>query len=397
MNPAVSPVETRSSPTATTPRCTRGSEIVGEQRWGGHAELRGRAGPQRGARARPAGRGRSAPRSRWPRSPPGGCCAGPGCGRARPCSSSGSAAGCRRPPSPWPAGSAPRSTSRPATPPSAGAAVELGAAGAFDSGEDWPVQARRGGRERRAGHLGPVDRGAAARRSAGGVRRHVGPDRASCRPATAVLQAARDHRVDHGRLRRVRRRAPRSWPRASRWRSTTSSTLADYPTALERLESGDQLGKIVLAPPVVGPAATGPGALGRPGQREGPTLSHGRARRRQGPARARGRPARRRADRCVAPDPRPPRAGVRGALRPRPAHRRPRGRAALAVQRGAYGLDTAFAARAGTSGPTIAVLCEYDALPGHRPRLRPQHHRHRRRSAPGSPRPRWPRSSAAGC
>lgn len=35
----------------------------------------------------------------------------------------------------------------------------------------------------------------------------------------------------------------------------------------------------------------------------------------------------------------------------------------LAVERGAYGLPTAFAARAGSSGPTIAVLCEYDALP----------------------------------
>jgi amidohydrolase len=36
----------------------------------------------------------------------------------------------------------------------------------------------------------------------------------------------------------------------------------------------------------------------------------------------------------------------------------------LAVERGAYGLKTAFAARAGSTGPTIAVLCEYDALPG---------------------------------
>ena len=33
-------------------------------------------------------------------------------------------------------------------------------------------------------------------------------------------------------------------------------------------------------------------------------------------------------------------------------------------ERGAFGLDTAFAARAGTKGPTVAVLCEYDALPG---------------------------------
>ncbi len=36
----------------------------------------------------------------------------------------------------------------------------------------------------------------------------------------------------------------------------------------------------------------------------------------------------------------------------------------LRVERRAFGLDTAFAARAGSSGPTIAVLCEYDALPG---------------------------------
>src|SRR5262245_39350408 len=35
----------------------------------------------------------------------------------------------------------------------------------------------------------------------------------------------------------------------------------------------------------------------------------------------------------------------------------------LPVERGAYGLDTAFAATAGDDGPCIAVLCEYDALP----------------------------------
>ncbi len=33
------------------------------------------------------------------------------------------------------------------------------------------------------------------------------------------------------------------------------------------------------------------------------------------------------------------------------------------VERGAAGMDTAFLARAGTSGPLIAVFCEYDALP----------------------------------
>ncbi|MFN2503274.1 MAG: M20 family metallopeptidase [Acidimicrobiales bacterium] len=39
--------------------------------------------------------------------------------------------------------------------------------------------------------------------------------------------------------------------------------------------------------------------------------------------------------------------------------------AGLAVERGAYGLDTAFVARSGEGeGPTVAILCEYDALPG---------------------------------
>ncbi len=37
--------------------------------------------------------------------------------------------------------------------------------------------------------------------------------------------------------------------------------------------------------------------------------------------------------------------------------------AGLEVQRHAYGVETAFAATAGTSGPLVAFLCEYDALP----------------------------------
>jgi amidohydrolase len=36
----------------------------------------------------------------------------------------------------------------------------------------------------------------------------------------------------------------------------------------------------------------------------------------------------------------------------------------LPVQRGAFGVDTAFDAAVGSTGPSIAVLCEYDALPG---------------------------------
>jgi amidohydrolase len=38
--------------------------------------------------------------------------------------------------------------------------------------------------------------------------------------------------------------------------------------------------------------------------------------------------------------------------------------AGLAPERHAYGVGTAFEARAGRHGPDIAVLCEYDALPG---------------------------------
>ena len=39
-------------------------------------------------------------------------------------------------------------------------------------------------------------------------------------------------------------------------------------------------------------------------------------------------------------------------------------RQGFAVQRGAYGMPTAFEARAGSGDPVVAVLCEYDALPG---------------------------------
>src|SRR5579885_3334254 len=34
------------------------------------------------------------------------------------------------------------------------------------------------------------------------------------------------------------------------------------------------------------------------------------------------------------------------------------------VARGAWGLPTAFKATIGSGSPTVAVLCEYDALPG---------------------------------
>ena len=39
-------------------------------------------------------------------------------------------------------------------------------------------------------------------------------------------------------------------------------------------------------------------------------------------------------------------------------------RGGLDVEPHAFGIDTAFRASAGTTGPTIAIFCEYDALPG---------------------------------
>ncbi|MFM7047310.1 MAG: M20 family peptidase, partial [Actinomycetota bacterium] len=38
--------------------------------------------------------------------------------------------------------------------------------------------------------------------------------------------------------------------------------------------------------------------------------------------------------------------------------------AGLPVTRGAYSIDTAFETNVGTTGLNVAVLCEYDALPG---------------------------------
>ena len=60
--------------------------------------------------------------------------------------------------------------------------------------------------------------------------------------------------------------------------------------------------------------------------------------------------------------------------------RRARRRArAIAVERGVGGMPTAFRARAGAAaGPRVAILAEYDALPGDRPRLRAQPDRRRR-------------------
>ena len=48
------------------------------------------------------------------------------------------------------------------------------------------------------------------------------------------------------------------------------------------------------------------------------------------------------------------------------------------VERGAYGIETAFKGEWGEGPVTVAYLLEYDALPGDRARLRAQPHRHGR-------------------
>ena len=47
------------------------------------------------------------------------------------------------------------------------------------------------------------------------------------------------------------------------------------------------------------------------------------------------------------------------------------------VERGVGGVPTAFRAtvKGSGDGPTVAIMCEYDALPDDRPRVRAQHHR----------------------
>ena len=62
--------------------------------------------------------------------------------------------------------------------------------------------------------------------------------------------------------------------------------------------------------------------------------------------------------------PRRARAGLRGARAPTPRSPTSSTRPASLPSGARSGVETAFRASAGHTGPTIAVLCEYDALPG---------------------------------
>ena len=223
-----------------------GLQIVGEHRWGGHADLV--VVPGRNVVPRPSGRS-------WAE-----CAAYPVATltawrmlrRARVQAGEtvlvvGIGGGVTTAAWRWPAASARRCyvTSRDEA--KRRRAVEAGAAEAFDSGADWPVTRRRRGRERRPRHLGPVGPGPAARWPARGVRRHVRPQ-GRAEPAAPVLQADRDHRVDHGLVPRVRPRDPAG--RADLPVQVDEVfDRADYPAALERLRQGEQLGKVVLRHP----------------------------------------------------------------------------------------------------------------------------------------------------
>ena len=117
----------RSWRTASTRPWAPGFEIVGEHRWGGHGELVVVPGPQRRAPARRAARGRSAPPTRSPRSPPGGCSAGPGADRRRVrARRRHRRRGEHRRPGPGRAAWGRSCTPRPATRPSGERAVDLG-------------------------------------------------------------------------------------------------------------------------------------------------------------------------------------------------------------------------------------------------------------------------------
>src|SRR5919106_377058 len=150
--------------------------------------------------------------------------------------------------------------------------------------------------------MGPLGQGAAAGRTAGGVRGHVGTEGGG-QPAPPVLQADPDHRIDHGVVPRVRRCDPARGPGAPhhRRRGLRSGRVPDSP----------------------GPAA--PGCAAGQDRAATPQLAWRdgrpplRSLRRQGAPGRRGRPAAGAAGGRVPPDPRPARAGLRGEVRARPA------------------------------------------------------------------------------
>ena len=109
-----------------------------------------------------------------------------------------------------------------------------------------------------------------------------------------------------------------------------------------------------------------------------------------------GRRPGRRADRRLAPDPRPPRARLRGALRARAADRRSSRTRASRSSGAPTGSTPRSSAGPARQRPDDRGALRVRRAARHRPRLRPQHHRHRRRSARAWPRPRWPTSWAAG-
>ena len=239
----------RSSPSATTARWATGFMIFGEHRWGGHADVRRRARPQRACPSRPAAPGRSAPPTRWPTSPPTGCCAGPGCapGETVLVVGIGGGVSMRR------AGAGPAHGRRrvrhlPRARPSGRRRWPWAPRPPYDSRRREVAGAgRRRGRERRARPPGS----SRSRALKPGGRLVVcggtsGPE-GRAQPAPAVLQAARDHRLDDGQLRGVRRghrsSSTQGLPVARR------RTCPARPSTRRRSsawQQGEQLGKIVL-------------------------------------------------------------------------------------------------------------------------------------------------------
>ena len=153
-----------------------GFAIYGEHTWGGHADATPSRRPATscarpasadvgGVRGLPAGVAHGLPDA----------APGPPAGRARRCSSSGSARACRAPRWRSPATSAPRSSPPAAARPSGPTALAMGAAAAIDSADErWPVQADVVVESVGAATWERVGAGAQAGRPAGRVRRDVG-------------------------------------------------------------------------------------------------------------------------------------------------------------------------------------------------------------------------------
>ena len=127
-------------------------------------------------------------------------------------------------------------------------ALELGAAGAVETGRPTARAGRRGARDRRQGDVGPLAEVAAARWHGG---RRGRDHRAPTRPPTSPACSGGSSPSSARRWARSSSStgSARSWSRPAFAPSSTPSTpSSDAHAAFARLEAGDEFGKIVVVP-----------------------------------------------------------------------------------------------------------------------------------------------------